>query len=390
MWGHTGRHRNGAVLFHTFVRAWKYTEPDPLYGKYTTKEWTRYIIECQPDIEPADAFIYRNESFTLYSREELERLVGILHGELFNGFRPGLFILWAYRMEWKELPTWEWNMLKAETHLFFLGVSPVKIRTDHNGHTVTFYKKQNNMTRYETSPEVRPLEKTICEFAGLNGYDPMNVFTDFLRYVIHGFSPGAPPLKDWRYKRQQNAAFMKMFAEWVRLMQKQLEAASWYDALGDLFMALSSRKGQQAQGQFFTPVHICDLMVMCTETDGKKTGQRINDPTCGSGRLLLAYHVRHLGNYLVAEDVNRTCCLMTICNMLIHGCVGEVIHHDSLCTENFMDGWMVNHTLTQTGIPSIRRMSEEEYRTSRNMSVDLLRKRKEKLRQMQPDKKQLP
>ena len=95
----------------------------------------------QPDIEPADAFIYRNESFTLYSREELERLVGILHGELFNGFRPGLFILWAYRMEWKELPTWEWNMLKAETHLFFLGVSPVKIRTDHNGHTVTFYKK---------------------------------------------------------------------------------------------------------------------------------------------------------------------------------------------------------------------------------------------------------
>ena len=105
------------------------------------KEWTRYIIECQPDIEPADAFIYRNESFTLYSREELERLVGILHGELFNGFRPGLFILWAYRMEWKELPTWEWNMLKAETHLFFLGVSPVKIRTDHNGHTVTFYKK---------------------------------------------------------------------------------------------------------------------------------------------------------------------------------------------------------------------------------------------------------
>ena len=55
-----------------------------------------------------------------------------------------------------------------------------------------------------------------------------------------------------------------------------------------------------------------------------------------------------------------------------------------------MDGGMVNHTLTQTGIPSIRRMSEEEYRTSRNMSVDLLRKRKEKLRQMQPDKKQLP
>ncbi len=132
MWGHTGRHKNGAVLFHTFVRAWKYTEPDPLYGKYTTKEWTKYLIECQQDIEPADAFIYRNESFTLYSQGRTGAAGRNSARKLFNGFRPGLFILWAYRMEWKELPAWEWNMLKAETHLSFLGVSPVRIRTDHN------------------------------------------------------------------------------------------------------------------------------------------------------------------------------------------------------------------------------------------------------------------
>ena len=96
----------------------------PLYGKYTTKEWTKYLIERRQDIEPAGAFIYRNESFTVYSKEELDRMVGILHGRLFDGFRQGLFILWGYRMEWKELPAWEWNMLKAETHLSFLGVSP--------------------------------------------------------------------------------------------------------------------------------------------------------------------------------------------------------------------------------------------------------------------------
>ncbi len=132
---------DGAVLFHTFVRAWKYTEPAPLYGKYTTKEWTKYLIERRQDIEPAGALIYRNESFTVYSKEELDRMIGILHGRLFDGFRQGLFILWGYRMEWKELPAWEWNMLKAETHLSFLGVSPVRIRTDHDGHTVTIYKK---------------------------------------------------------------------------------------------------------------------------------------------------------------------------------------------------------------------------------------------------------
>ena len=246
------------------------------------------------------------------------------------------------------------------------------------------------MAPYNTPQAIRPLEKTICDFAYSNGYDPISVFNDFLRYVIHGFSPGAPPLMDWKYKRQQNRHFMEMLTGWIRLMQRELQSGGWFDAFGDLFMAISSKIGRQVNGQFFTPPDICDLMVLCTDSGETATGKRICDPTCGSGRLLLAYHVRHLGNYLVAEDVNRTCCLMTVCNMLVHGCIGEVIHHDSLFPENFMDGWMVNHTLTQTGIPTIRRMSKEEYRTSRNMSVDLLRKRKEKLRQMQPSKKQLP
>ena len=102
-------------------------------------------------------------------------------------------------------------------------------------------------------------------------------------------------------------------------------------------------------------------MVMCAA--GKKvTGQRIGDPTCGSGRLLLAYHAHNPGNYLVGEDISRTCCMMTVCNMLVHGCVGEVICHDSLQPKAFTDGWKVNQALPLTGIPSIRRMKEEEYR----------------------------
>lgn len=248
------------------------------------------------------------------------------------------------------------------------------------------------MAQYNTPAEIRPLEKIIYDFAYSGGYEPMNVFNDFLHYVIHGFSPGAPPIKDWRYKRQQNAMFMRMFSEWVLLMQRKLVSSSWYDALGDLFMALTSRKGQQAQGQFFTPEPICDLMVLCTDTgtDEKPIGKRVNDPTCGSGRLLLAYHVRHLGNYLIGEDISHTCCLMTVCNMLLHGCVGEVIHHDSLQPESFSNGWLVNPFLTQTGIPSIRRMSEEEYRISRGMPADGIRERLERLHQRKKDGKQLP
>lgn len=226
------------------------------------------------------------------------------------------------------------------------------------------------MAKYYTPSEIRPLEKLIMDFSYTNGYDPLNVFNDFLAFIIHGFSPGAPPMHNWKYKRQQNAAFMEMVCEWVQLMHRKLQDdMAWYDPFGDLYMSLTSMGTQQSQGQFFTPVHICDLMVMCTDTGEKKTGQRIGDPTCGSGRLLLAYHVRNLGNYLVGEDINRTCCLMTVCNMLIHGCVGEVIWHDSLNPKNFMDGWKVNPLLSLTGIPTVKKMGMKEYLACRNLPV---------------------
>ena len=206
------------------------------------------------------------------------------------------------------------------------------------------------MARYEISNEVRPLDRLITGFASSCGYEIQTVFNDLLRFIIHGFSPGAPPISNWKYKRQQNASFMEMTAEWTRIMQRQIGRSGWFDAFGELHMAYCSKPGQQANGQFFTPSHICELMVMCAA--GKKetgqrmgdptcgTGQRMGDPTCGSGRLLLAYHAHNPGNYLVGEDISRTCCMMTVCNMLVK----------------------VNQALPLTGIPSIRRMKEEEYR----------------------------
>lgn len=79
------------------------------------------------------------------------------------------------------------------------------------------------MAKYETPPPVRPLEKLIMDFSYTNGLDPVNVFNDFLTYIIHGFSPGAPPLQSWKYKRQQNMKFMEMLTGWVRLMASRIK-----------------------------------------------------------------------------------------------------------------------------------------------------------------------
>ena len=85
------------------------------------------------------------------------------------------------------------------------------------------------MAQYNTPQALRPLEKLICDFAYSNGYEPMSVFNDFLRYVTHGFSPGAPPVKDWKYKRQQNRFFMELFAGWIQLMQRDATLANLYN-----------------------------------------------------------------------------------------------------------------------------------------------------------------
>lgn len=239
-------------------------------------------------------------------------------------------------------------------------------------------------SNYEAPIEVRELEKLINNFTYNNGFDVSQVFNDFLTYIIHYFTPNAKPLDSWKYKKEQTAVFGAMLQEWIKVMEKQLIHNEWYDAFGDLYMScVASKMKQQGTGQFFTPAGICDMMAEITITE-KVTGKYVNDPTCGSGRTLLAWHVRNLGNYLCAEDIDRTCCMMTVCNMLIHGCVGEVIWHDSLDPGSFLGGWKINERLNATPFSSVplvtvREIAQEESVTLRiwdNIRLENEEKRK--------------
>lgn len=211
-----------------------------------------------------------------------------------------------------------------------------------------------------TPMEVRELEKLIASLAYKCGTDVSRIFDDFLIYIIHGFSPGEKALENWKYEKEQVAMFYKMYTEWVLIMKRQVCLSGWYDAFGELYMScIAGNARKQSNGQFFTPAHICDLMAeLCGSQDNSV--ELCGDPACGSGRNLLAWHVKHLSSYLCAEDIDRTCCLMTVCNFLIHGCVGEVIWHDSLNPNTYYDGWKVNERLAIAGLPTIRRIAKEE------------------------------
>lgn len=219
-------------------------------------------------------------------------------------------------------------------------------------------------TNYEAPVEVRGLEKLINDFTYQNGLDVKDVFRDLLRYIIHGFSmPDTPPLSDWRYNKEQNKAFYQMFVEWIQIMDKQVKIHGWYDAFGDLFMALTSQRGQQQKGQFFTPTNITKLMseLIAGENGSEPKIPPVYDPAAGSGRTLLAAKAARPQSYLVAWDIDYTCCLMCVCNFLMNSCVGEVVCIDTLRMDNFRGVWLINEAYYRTEMPSIRWMNEKEY-----------------------------
>lgn len=214
---------------------------------------------------------------------------------------------------------------------------------------------------------MKNLVKTITDFTYQNGLEVSRVFDDLLRYMIHGYTlPGQPGLTDWRYTKEQNAVFYEMYAQIVLIMQRELKHKLWFDIFGNIYEEFIASKSRRSNsGQFFTPESLCDLMTEICQGEEKQTGKLISDCACGSGRTLLAHHVRNLGNYYVAEDIDKTCAMMCVCNFLLHGVMGEVIWHNSLIPEQFYGAWRVNAELNNPlskwhGIPHIQVISWEE------------------------------
>lgn len=214
---------------------------------------------------------------------------------------------------------------------------------------------------------MKELIKTFETFVYQNGFESGRVFDDWLRYIIHGYTlPGQPGLSDWNYTKEQNKVFMELHNLWVQEMEKQTRSEEWFDVFGNMYEEIIAGKNRRSNsGQFFTPGPLCDLMTSITQSEEVFVGKRIFDCACGSGRTLLSFHVKNPGNFCIAEDIDRTCAMMTVCNFLIHAVVGEVIWHDSLAPDHFFGAWKVNENLNRFGhkyfgIPHIQSISYEE------------------------------
>lgn len=126
---------------------------------------------------------------------------------------------------------------------------------------------------------------------------------------------------------------------WLEMASKKIEAGGWIDVFGEIYEQLYIPKRKSSMlGQFFTPEDICNLM---GEMNG--SGKMINDPSCGSGRTLLAAYVNNKKTYYVGEDIDGISCKMCALNLMIHGARGRVVCHDTLASPVYFNwGYEIN------------------------------------------------
>lgn len=132
-----------------------------------------------------------------------------------------------------------------------------------------------------------------------------------------------------RKRVEENEDFRKAYQEALEAYGDCAE--DYHDPMGDMFMEKISH-GQH--GQFFTPESVCTLSAEILGVGEVEDGQTINDPTSGSGRMLLkALQIaRAKGRepILYANDISMTCAKMCLLNFLVNSVDGEVTCGDAL------------------------------------------------------------
>lgn len=178
-------------------------------------------------------------------------------------------------------------------------------------------------------------------------YDTRQVFEDFVTCCAYSLANAASYNQEReneylriakKYEKEEFNSFAKMFAA----LQIELGKDDFDDVLGNLYedLGLSSKH----LGQFFTPIHISDLMAKITfnAEDTKKEIEKdgytsMYDPCCGSGRMLLSYFKACKENgididkvYFDGGDLSKLCSCMTYVNLSLLGASAIVYNQDTL------------------------------------------------------------
>lgn len=200
---------------------------------------------------------------------------------------------------------------------------------------------------YEPKTEFTKLFQSLCHSG-----NPYSVWQDFILLTACSIS-NALDKRNFdkreelylsiakKYSAQQLNDFARMLAAVVLSLDRNPEQ----DFLGQLFMDL--HLGNDVCGQFFTPYSVAALMSDITignlmDTVKEKGYVTVNDPTCGSGVMLIAAANKarkvlekenlNFQNHtlLSGQDIDRTAALMAYIQLSLLGVAGYIKVGNSL------------------------------------------------------------
>jgi len=179
------------------------------------------------------------------------------------------------------------------------------------------------------------------------------IFQDFLDLSINAWS------LDYKmdlvairkkYSENERQLFGQLIHETIHILDRMIATDNdFYDVFGTFYEANSLTNKHFAQ--FFTPLHICQLMAQLTLN---KEAQNFNDPCSGSARFSLASNSVKPGMFHSLIDIDFTCARMSALNLMYHGIHGIVICDNGLIAgKSFRGAFIVNRLLTLQGVPQI-------------------------------------
>lgn len=133
-WGHSGACANGAVAFTARVPLWSYSEPEPLYGKFTTETYRRFYLHRKTDADTGN--LYQGDGIAFRDETEFRQFLKDYEGTVFKGNWENQIVVWCFRREYVFLPSAEGQRLNFHPE-------QVKIVKDMEKHTTYFYRIQS-------------------------------------------------------------------------------------------------------------------------------------------------------------------------------------------------------------------------------------------------------
>lgn len=131
-----------------------------------------------------------------------------------------------------------------------------------------------------------------------------------------------------------------MLGDLIFEIDEEEKAGRFTDVLGEIFEHDLNLRDEW-KGQFFTPSHVAEIMAMMVDAKPGPCGfTTLNEPTCGSGRMVFgaynAYRKLHKDDdpreriLVYADDIDERCVWMSYAQFAIYGIPAVVRRADSL------------------------------------------------------------